>query len=113
VSSKGWGGGVRKKGEDKQTDFPLAQFLPRVCGKLARTGFGVFPDRVNFPQSSSNVGAWSVRWKNGAAREMEPTLMFAVKRWRRFFIGLITRGEIKNNTLVAAFNRRADKGRIR
>jgi hypothetical protein len=43
VSSKWWGDGVRKKGEDKQPDV-LTHYLilPGVCGKLPRTGRQVF-----------------------------------------------------------------------
>jgi hypothetical protein len=58
VSSKRWGDGGRKRGEDKQPvlTFNLIQTLPGVCGKLARPGYGIFPGRVNLPQSPSNLG---------------------------------------------------------
>ena len=39
VSSKWWGDGGRKKGEDKQPHIPTNHvlILPGVCGKLSRT----------------------------------------------------------------------------
>jgi hypothetical protein len=60
VSSKRWGDGGRKKGEDKQPDFvppAVVLILPRVCGKSARTGFGLYPGSVDLPQSPANIGA--------------------------------------------------------
>jgi hypothetical protein len=60
VSSKRWGDGGRKTGEDKQRDFvPLVVvlILPGVCGKSARTDFRLFPGSVDLPQSPANIGA--------------------------------------------------------
>ena len=50
VSSKRCGDGGRKTGEDKQPvlTFPFIQILPGVCGKLARTGYGVLPVWATF-----------------------------------------------------------------
>jgi len=81
ASSKRWGDGVRKSGEDKQLDFvppagPWFLILPGVCGKLTRTGHGIFPGSDNFPQSPSNLGAQSVRLEIGAVSWNEAGLKF-------------------------------------
>jgi hypothetical protein len=60
ASSKRWGDGRRKKGEDKQPyvlirlDFGI---LPGVCGKSAQTGFGLFSGSGELPQSPAKIGA--------------------------------------------------------
>ena len=69
ASSKRRNDGGRKIGEDKQPNFrapAVVLILPGVCGKLSRTGQGIFPGSDNFPQSPSNVGALSVRLEIGA-----------------------------------------------
>jgi hypothetical protein len=51
---------VRKKGEDKQPYIPLGLGFgipPGVCGKSARTGFGLFPGSGDLPQSPANSPA--------------------------------------------------------
>ena len=60
VSSKRWGDGGRKIGEDKQPNFrapAVVLILREVCGKSARTGFSLFPGSVDLPQSPANIGA--------------------------------------------------------
>jgi hypothetical protein len=58
ASSKRWGDGVRKKGEDKQPHINLnLETLPGVGGKSARTGFSLFPGSGGLPQSPAKVGA--------------------------------------------------------
>ena len=59
--------------------------LPGVCGKLSRTGQGIIPGRDNFPQSPSNLGASSVRLKNGAGSRNGASLNFGVERIAEIF----------------------------
>ena len=68
VSSKRWGDGGRKKGEDKQPSFqPIVFFLPGVGGKLPRTGHGIFPGSGDFSRSPANIGG---EREGGLARQM-------------------------------------------
>ena len=61
VSSKRRGDGGRKKGEENNLTFKprraVVLLLPGVCGKSARTGFGLLPGSVDLPQSPAKVGA--------------------------------------------------------
>jgi hypothetical protein len=46
---------VKKEKTNNLTNIPFNLNLPGVCGKLARPGGLVFPDRVNFSQSPSKI----------------------------------------------------------
>jgi hypothetical protein len=85
VSSKRWGDGGRKKGEEKQPSFHPFLILPGVCGKLPRTGQGIFPGSDNFPQSPANLGRRQSGWKSERCRGTERAVIFAVKRFAEIF----------------------------
>jgi hypothetical protein len=56
ASSKRWGEGRRKNGEDKPPDIPTTfQILPGVCGKLLRARHGLFRARGNFTESPAKL----------------------------------------------------------
>jgi hypothetical protein len=59
--------------------------VPGVCGKLAGAGYGIFPDRVNFPQSPTNLGGLSPAEKSDRQRGTKRTLAFGVKRCAEIF----------------------------
>jgi hypothetical protein len=71
VSSKWWGDGGRKKGEDKHTDFlppagPLPWFCPESAVNCHGRDFLGSPGSGNFPQSPAKLCSPSVRFKIGA-----------------------------------------------
>jgi len=55
--AEGRGDGVRKKAKTNSHTFHLFGILPGVCGKSARTGFGLYPGSGDLPQSPAKVGA--------------------------------------------------------
>jgi hypothetical protein len=69
ASSKRWGDGVRKKGEDKQPYIPLGLGIgirSGVCGKSTWTGFSLFPAVVTCRSLQPKSG----RCEGRLAREM-------------------------------------------